>query len=36
MNMNVKLEKWKIAQKRYRLLDKHVQMDRELGLNNEN
>jgi hypothetical protein len=33
MNTNVKLEKWKIAQKRHRLSDKHVQMARELGLN---
>jgi hypothetical protein len=33
MNTSVKLEKWKIAQKRYRLSDKHVQMARELGLN---
>jgi hypothetical protein len=33
MNTNVKLEKWKIAQKRHRLSDRHVQMARELGLN---
>ena len=33
MNTNVKLEKWKVAQKRHRLSDKHVQMARELGLN---
>ena len=33
MNKNVKLEKWKIAQKRHRLSDKQVQMARELGLN---
>lgn len=31
--MAVKLEKWLIAQKKYRLSDKHVQMARELGLN---
>jgi hypothetical protein len=33
MNINVKLEKWKIAQRRHRLSDRHVQMARELGLN---
>jgi len=33
MNKNVKLEKWRIAQKRHRLSDKHTQMARELGLN---
>jgi HD superfamily phosphohydrolase YqeK len=33
MNINVKLEKWRIAQKRHRLSDRHVQMARELGLN---
>lgn len=33
MNKTVKLEKWKIAQKRHRLSDKHTQMARELGLN---
>jgi sorbitol-specific phosphotransferase system component IIBC len=33
MNTNVKLEKWRIAQKRHRLSDKHVQMVRECGLN---
>jgi hypothetical protein len=33
MNINVKLEKWKIAQKRHGLSDKHVQMARECGLN---
>jgi hypothetical protein len=33
MNTNVKLDKWKVAQKRHRLSDKHVQMARELGLN---
>jgi HD superfamily phosphodiesterase len=33
MNTNVKLEKWKVAQKRHRLSDKQVQMGRELGLN---
>lgn len=33
MNRNIKLEKWKIAQKRHRLSDKHTQMARELGLN---
>jgi hypothetical protein len=33
MNTNVKLEKWKTAQKRHRLSDRHVQMGRELGLN---
>jgi HD-GYP domain-containing protein (c-di-GMP phosphodiesterase class II) len=33
MNINVKLEKWKIAQKRHRLSDKHVQMARDCGLN---
>jgi len=33
MNMNVKLEKWKVAQKRYRLSDREVAMGRELGLN---
>jgi hypothetical protein len=33
MNKNVKLEKWKVAQKRHRLSDKQVQMGRELGLN---
>lgn len=27
------LEKWLVAQKKYRLSDKHVQMARELGLN---
>ena len=27
------LEKWVVAQKKHRLLDKHVQMARELGLN---
>lgn len=33
MNKTVKLEKWKVAQKRYRLSDKQVQMARELGFN---
>jgi hypothetical protein len=33
MNNTVKLEKWKIAQKRRRLSDKQVQMARELGMN---
>jgi hypothetical protein len=33
MNINVKLEKWRIAQKRHRLSDRHVQMARECGLN---
>jgi hypothetical protein len=33
MNINVKLEKWKVAQRRHRLSDKHVQMARECGLN---
>lgn len=33
MNRIVKLEKWKIAQKRHHLSDKQVQMARELGLN---
>jgi hypothetical protein len=33
MNTNVKLEKWKIAQKRHRLSDRHIVMARELGLN---
>lgn len=31
--MAVKIEKWVVAQKKYRLSDKHVQMARELGLN---
>lgn len=31
--MAVKLDKWVVAQKKYRLSDKHVQMARELGLN---
>jgi len=31
MNNTVKLEKWKVAQKRHRLSDKQVQMARELG-----
>lgn len=33
MNKTVKLEKWKIAQKRHHLSDKQVQMARELGFN---
>jgi predicted metal-dependent HD superfamily phosphohydrolase len=33
MNKNVKLEKWKAAQKRHRLSDKQVRMGLELGLN---
>jgi len=33
MNNTVKLEKWRIAQKRHRLSDKQVQMARELGFN---
>ena len=33
MNKNVKLEKWKVAQKRHKLTDKQVQMARELGMN---
>jgi hypothetical protein len=33
MNTNLKLEKWKAAQKRHRLSDRCVQMARELGLN---
>jgi len=33
MNTNVKLEKWKVAQKRHRLSDKHVEMARLVGLN---
>lgn len=36
MNNTVKLEKWKIAQKRHRLSDKQVQMARELGFNPDN
>lgn len=36
MNKNVKLEKWKIAQKRHRLSDKQVQMARELGFSPDN
>lgn len=36
MNKTVKLEKWKIAQKRHRLSDKQVQMARELGFNPDN
>jgi hypothetical protein len=36
MNTTVKLEKWKIAQKRHRLSDKQVQMARELGFNPDN
>ncbi len=31
--MAVKIERWVIAQKKYKLSDKHVQMARELGLN---
>jgi len=31
--MAVKTEKWVVAQKKYKLSDKHVQMARELGLN---
>jgi len=33
MNTNVKLEKWKVAQKRHRLSDKHVEMARQMGIN---
>lgn len=33
MNNTVKLEKWKVAQKRHRLSDTQVQMARELGFN---
>ena len=33
MNTNVQLEKWKVAQKRHRLSDKHIEMARQLGLN---
>jgi hypothetical protein len=33
MNKNIKLEKWKAAQKQHRLSDRHVKMARELGLN---
>jgi hypothetical protein len=33
MNNTVKLEKWKVAQKKHRLSDKQVQMARELGFN---
>lgn len=33
MNKTVKLEKWKVAQKRHCLSDKQVQMARELGFN---
>lgn len=36
MNTTVKLEKWKIAQKRHRLSDKQVQMARDLGFNPDN
>jgi len=32
MNANVQLEKWKVAQKRHRLSDKHIEMTRQLGL----
>jgi len=31
--MAIKIEKWVAAQKKHKLLDKHVQMARELGLN---
>jgi len=31
--MAVKIEKWVVAQKKYKLSDKHVEMARELGLN---
>lgn len=33
MNNTVKLQKWKVAQKRHHLSDKQVQMARELGFN---
>ncbi len=33
MNNVIKLQKWKVAQKRHRLSDKQVQMARELGFN---
>ncbi|WP_418895109.1 hypothetical protein [Limibacterium fermenti] len=31
--MAVKIEKWVVAQKKYKLSDKHVEMARQLGLN---